>query len=126
MTEPERVEQELSAYALSLPETDKVKGWGLTRYLRVRGKGFAVFGDKNETADSLTLIVKLPITAPMLGDLWFVRESRGWFKQHDWVVAHFGPGEDVRAEVETLRGWIRQSYVAIAPKRLGRLVAGEA
>lgn len=121
-TAQERAEAELTAYALSFPETDATKGWGSTRYLRVRKRGFCVFGDKDESRDALTMIVKLPVSAPMVGDLPFVRESRGWFKQHNWVIAHFGRDDDVRAEMETLRHWLRQSYVAMAPKKLGRLV----
>jgi hypothetical protein len=29
----------------------------------------------------------------------------------------------VLAELATLKGWLKQSYVAIAPKKLGRMVA---
>ncbi|MBY0423065.1 MAG: MmcQ/YjbR family DNA-binding protein [Parvularculaceae bacterium] len=122
----QKVEAALIAYALSLPETDLVRGLGVTRYLHVRGKGFAIFGEKNEPADALTLIVKLPASAPLAADLPFVREARGWWKQHDWVTAHFGPDDDARAEIETLRYWIRQSYAAVAPKRLGRMVEAAA
>ncbi len=83
---------------------------------------FAIFGDKDEPPDALTLIVKLPISVEMVQDLYFVRESRGWYRRHDWVIAHFGPADDILAEIETLKGWLIQSYVAVAPKRLGRLV----
>jgi hypothetical protein len=118
----QQAEADLTAYAMSLPETDIAPGWGTTRYLRVRGKGFCVFGEKDEPADALTMIVKLPVAAEMVGDLYFVREAKGWFKQHNWVIAHFGPEDDVRAEMGTLRGWILQSYMAMAPKKLARQV----
>lgn len=123
LTGHQRAERELTAYALSLPETDLVRGWGTTRYLRVAGKGFCVFGDRHEPADALTVIVKLPTSAEMAPGLAFVRESKGWFKQHNWVVAHFGPADDVAAELETLKGWILQSYLAMAPKRLAKQLA---
>lgn len=55
-------------------------------------------------------------------DLPFVRPARGWFKQYNWVTAHFGPEDDVLAEMPTLRGWLKQSYVAVAPKKLGRML----
>ena len=58
----------------------------------------------------------------MVSGLYYVRESRGWYKQHDWVISHFGPDDDVLAELETLKAWLRQSYVAIAPKRLSKLL----
>jgi hypothetical protein len=84
---------------------------------------FAVFGDKGEPLDALTIIVKLPISAGMIEHLYFVRESRGWYKQHNWVIAHFGPDDDILAEMETLRGWLKQSCLAVAPKKLARLIA---
>ena len=122
-TSHQRAEAELTGYGLSLPETDVVPGWSVTRYMRVRGKGFAIFGDKGEPLDELTIIVKLPISVEMVGDLYFVRESRGWYKQHDWVIAHFNPEDDTLAELDTLKAWMKQSYVAIAPKRLGRMIS---
>ena len=121
-TQHQRAEAELTRYALSLPETDVAPGWGVTRYLRVCGKGFAVFGDKDEPLDALTIVVKLPISAEMAQALPFVRESKGWYKQHDWVIAHFGPEDDILAEMDTLKAWLKQSYIAMAPKRLGKAV----
>jgi hypothetical protein len=119
-TPHQQAEAELAAYGLTLPETDAAQGWSVTRTLRVKGRMFAIFGDKGEPADALTLIVKLPISVEMVQHLYYVRESRGWYKQHDWVIAHFGPNDDILAESDTLKGWLRQSYVAMAPKRLGR------
>jgi len=124
VTPHQHVEAELTAFGLALPETDVVPGWGPTRYMRVKTKGFAVFGDKGEADDALTMIVKLPIAAEMVQQLYFVREGSGWFKQHNWVIAHFDPDDDILAELGTLKAWLKQSYVAMAPKRLGRLVAG--
>lgn len=119
----QRAEAELTAYGLSLPETDMAPGWGVTRYMRVAGKGFAVFGDRDEPLDELTITVKLPISAEMVADLYFVRARPGWYKQHNWVIAHFNPEDDILAELNTLKAWIKQSYVAMAPKRLGRRVS---
>jgi hypothetical protein len=123
MTPHQRAEAELTRYGLTFPETDSVPGWTVTRCMRVRKKMFAVFGEKGEPLDALTIIVKLPISAGMVQDLPFVRESSGWYKQHDWVIAHFGPDDDILAEMDTLRAWLKQSYVAMAPKKLGRLVS---
>ena len=120
----QRAEASLIAYGLSLPETQVAQGWSVTRTLRVRDRMFAIFGDKGEPLDQLTFIVKLPISFEMVQDLYFVRESRGWYRQHNWVIAHFGPGDDILAELETLEGWLRQSYVAVAPKVLARQLAG--
>lgn len=122
-TPHQRAEAELTVYGLTFPETHAGPGWQTTRALYVRKKMFAVFGAVGEPLDALTLLMKLPISAEMAEGLPFVRPARGWFKQHNWVTAHFGAEDDVLAEMETLRGWLRQSYVAVAPKKLGRMVA---
>jgi hypothetical protein len=121
-TPHQRAEAELCAYGLTLPETEVAAGWSVTRTLRVKGRMFAIFGDRNEPLDALTIVVKLPISVEMVRHLYFVRESRGWYRQHDWVISHFGPDDDILAEMDTLKGWLRQSYVAMAPRRLGRRV----
>lgn len=121
-TPHEQAEAELTAYGLTLPETDAAPGWTVTRCLRVRGKMFAVFGDKGEPLDALTFIVKLPISYEMIQDLPFVRGGSPWYRQNKWAIAHFGPEDDILAELDTLKGWLRQSYVAMAPRALGRLL----
>lgn len=65
-------------------------------------------------------------SAEMVQDLYFVRESKGWFKQHDWVIARFAVDDDIAAEIPTLKAWMVQSYCAVAPKTIARLVRGEA
>ena len=52
-----------------------------------------------------------------------MRPARGWYKQHNWATAHFGPDDDILAEMDTLRGRLKQSYVAEPPKKLGRMVS---
>ena len=119
-TPHEQAEAELTAYGLALPEAHAKFGWAFTRNLRVRTRVFAMFGDKAQPPDALTILVKLPISGEMVQGLPFVRESRGWYKQNGWTIAHFGPQDDVLAELATLKGWLRQSYVAQAPKYLAR------
>jgi hypothetical protein len=121
-TPHQRAEAELTAYGLTFPETSAGPGWTITRALYVRKKMFAVFGATGEPLDALTLIMKLPISAEMAEALPFVRPARGWYKQHHWLTAHFGAEDDVLAEMDTLKSWLKQSYVAVAPKKLGRMV----
>lgn len=120
----QRAEAELIAYGLTLPETDVVP-WASagSQYMRVRGKGFAVFGHE-ASADELRIVLKLPISYEMIQDLPFVRPSKGWNHQHRWATVFFEAGKDPLSEMETLKGWLRQSYRAMAPKKLGLLVAG--
>ena len=44
----------------------------------------------------------------------------------DWVIARFGPDDDIAAEMPTLKAWMVQSYCAIAPKKFASLVRGDA
>jgi hypothetical protein len=122
LTLHQRAEAELTKLGLSFPETSAGPAWPPTRGLYMRKKMFAVFGAKAEPLDALTMIMKLPISAEMAEELPFVRPARGWYKQNKWVTAHFGPEDDILAEMETLRGWLKQSYVAVAPKKLGRMI----
>jgi hypothetical protein len=119
-TPHQRAEAELTAYGLAFPETMTGPAWPPTRGLYVRKKMFCVFGEKAQPLDALTILMKLPISAEMAEELPFVRPAKGWFKQHNWVTAHFDAEDDVLAEMATLKGWLKQSYIAVAPKTLGR------
>jgi len=120
-----QAEADLTAFGLTLPETSDAPGWPPTRALYFRKKMFCVFGDRKELPGHLTMIMKLPISAEMIRDLYFVQESKGWFLQHNWVIARFGPDDDIMAELDTLKGWMVQSYCAIAPKTIARQVAAD-
>ena len=126
LTPRQQVERELTAFGLTMPETSAGPGWPPTRALYFRKKMFFVFDDRKEPEGALTMIMKLPVSAEMVQVLYFVRESKGWFKQHDWVIARFGPDDDIIAEMPTLKAWMTQSYCALAPKKFARLVRGEA
>jgi hypothetical protein len=129
-TPHQRAEAELTKAGLALPETDAAPGWKDSRCLRVRGRMFCIFGEPkdmpghkgNRNAQGLTIVVKLPVSAEMVEELYFVREGSRWYKQHNWVIAHFDPEDDILAEMETLRAWLVQSYCAMAPKTLAKLV----
>jgi len=72
------------------------------------------------------MIMKLPGSAALVQDLSFVRESKGAFRQHDWLIARFVSEKDILAEMPTLKACMTQSSCAVAPKRFARLVWGEA
>jgi hypothetical protein len=124
-TPHQQAEAELTEFGLTLPETEVGPAWPPTRCLKVRGRMFFVFGDRKEPEGALTMIMKLPISGEMVQDLYFVRESKGWYKQHDWVIARFEAEDDILAEMDTLKSWLIQSYCAMAPKKLVKLVRGE-
>ena len=120
----QKAEAELTTFGLALPEATVGPGWATTRVLKVKGKMFFIFGDRKEQPGELTLTMKLPISVGMVQDLYFVQESRGWYRQHDWVIASFSEADDIMVEIPTLRAWMTQSYCAMAPKRLARSVRG--
>lgn len=122
-TPHQRAEAELIKFGLTFPETTTAPAWPPTRALYVKKKMFCVFGEKAQPLDALTILMKLPISAEMAEGLPFVRPAKGWFKQHNWVTAYFDADDDVFAEMNTLKGWMRQSYTAVAPKKLGRLIS---
>ena len=126
LTPHQKAERELTRFGLAMPETSAGRGWPPTRTLYFRKKMFVVFGDRREPEGALTMIMKLPVSAEMVQDLYFVRESKGWFRQHDWVIARFEAEDDILAEMPTLKAWMIQSYCAVAPKKFGRLARGEA
>jgi len=126
LTPHQKAERELTRFGLAMPEKSAGRGWPPTRALYFRKKMFFVFGDRREPEGALTMIMKLPVSAEMVQDLYFVRESKGWFRQHDWVIARFEAEDDILAEMPTLKAWMIQSYCAVAPKKFGRLARGEA
>jgi hypothetical protein len=97
-----QAEAALTAYGVTLPDVTAGLGWAPTRALYVGKKMFCVFGSRGEQPGHFTMIVKLPVSAEMVQDLWYVQEAKGWFKQHNWVTAHFAPDDDVLAELDTL------------------------
>jgi predicted DNA-binding protein (MmcQ/YjbR family) len=124
-TPHEKAEKDLTAFALTLPESDAGLAWPPTRAVRVKGKMFCVFGNRGEPVDELTIILKLPVAAEMVQELYFVQESKGWFKQHNWVIAHFNAEDDILGEMDTIKAWVIQSYCAMAPRKLSKLVMAE-
>ena len=41
------------------------------------------------------------------------------------MIARFHVDDDILAEMDTLKAWLIQSYCAMAPKKLAKLVMGE-
>ena len=112
-------EEELRARGLSFPESHEAFPWG-PRALKVRGKAFAflALGD-----DTLSVSVKLPVSSTEALGLPFVEPTGYGLGKSGWVTATFGPGDDVPMPI--LRGWLEESYRAIAPRKLAaQLVQG--
>ena len=112
-------EERLLHYALSLPETELAQPWGHD-LAKVRGKTFVFFGGEAGEAGQLSLTVKLPISGEMALALPECEPARYGLGKSGWVV--FRTAADAPVDTATLEGWIRQSYRAVAPKKLAALV----
>jgi len=63
------------------------------------------------------LSVKLPESSEEALDLPFTKPTGYGLGKAGWVTATFGPTD--KPPVEILKAWIRESYRAVAPKKLG-------
>lgn len=103
----------LRKYALAFPETREDLPWGESA-IKVKGKTFVFM---RCDADGLGLSVKLPQSAPFALDRKFTEPTGYGLGASGWVTASFGPKD--KPPVDLLKGWIEESYRAVAPKKLG-------
>jgi predicted DNA-binding protein (MmcQ/YjbR family) len=110
----ESIELELRDYAITFPETTEDHPWG-HRALKVKGKSFLFLGgEKNVT--ELSLSVKLPSSRDIALDLPFAEPTGYGLGKSGWVTARFYKAAGI--PIDLLKGWIEESYRAIAPKKL--------
>ena len=105
-------EAALREHALSYPEAYEEFPWG-ERAMKVNGKVF-VFLSYHE--ENLYVTAKLPVSGPTELLLPFASPTGYGLGKSGWVTARFGPGEEI--PLPLLKGWIDESYRAIAPKKL--------
>jgi len=102
----------LQQFALGFPEAIEEAPWG-HRALKVRGKTFLFLVADSE---GLSLSVKLPESGPQALMAPFSEPTGYGLGKSGWVTARFGSNET--PPLDDLRQWIRESYRAMAPKRL--------
>ena len=115
----EALSAELLAHALSLPETYEDHPWGET-VAKVNKKIFVFFGMPTNLDAELGLGLKLPHSSEGALVLPFTEPMGYGLGKAGWVSFRFPKGEDV--PIELLRDWIDESYRAMAPKRLSKLL----
>lgn len=103
----------LRALGLSFPEAYEEFPWG-HRALKVKKKVFA-FMAHDEGVFSMS--VKLPESNGVALALPFARPTEYGLGKAGWVSASFEPGRAI--PVELLAEWLKESYVAVAPAKLG-------
>jgi predicted DNA-binding protein (MmcQ/YjbR family) len=110
-----RISRELRRYALSFPAATEDFPWG-ERVVKVKGRVFVFLGMDPVPGGPMGLSVKLPESGSDALDLPFAKPTGYGLGKSGWVSATFEADDE--PPVEILKGWIRESYYAIAPKKL--------
>ena len=106
----------LRRHGLALPEAVEEFPGGHSA-LKVRGKTFVFL---NQSEEELSLSVKLPASRDFALIFDWAEPTGYGLGRSGWVSARFGPDDE--PDLELLERWIVESYKAIAPKKLGRMV----
>jgi len=110
-----QVSKALRDFALDFPGATEDFPWG-ERVAKVNGKVFVFLGADPVPGGAMGFSVKLPASAEEALSLPFTQPTAYGLGKSGWVTARFGP-EDA-PPVEILKAWIRESYGAVAPRRL--------
>ncbi len=105
----------LLAHALSYPGAWEDHPWG-ERVAKVGKKVFLFFGHDHRGGETLTLAVKLPRSGVGALDRPECSPTGYGLGKSGWVSAKYERGD--LPPVELVKGWIDESYRAIAPKKL--------
>jgi predicted DNA-binding protein (MmcQ/YjbR family) len=111
----------LLAYALTLPDVVEDFPWG-ERVVKVNKKVFAFLGGPE--GGGLGMSVKLPVTGEKALDLPFTKPTGYGLGKSGWVSASFAPVD--QPDLALLRAWVLESYRAVAPKKLVKLLDARA
>jgi predicted DNA-binding protein (MmcQ/YjbR family) len=110
-------EAELIAFAATMPGAWEDHPWDHT-VMKVGQKVFVFFGGAASPLDELSVTVKLPVSYEMALTLPHMRPAGHGLWKGGWAQLSQSTGEDF--DLGTIRGWILQSYRAVAPKKLSR------
>lgn len=117
MADIPRVHKQLLKHALGFPEAYEDHPWGEV-VAKVNKKIFVFFGSPVE--GSMGIGVKLPVEGEFARSLPNCEPSGYGLGKAGWVNISFAPGDDV--PVDMLKEWIDESYRAVAPKKLIKLL----
>lgn len=117
MSTPAALHEAVAAYALSLPGAWEDFPWG-ERVAKVGKKVFAFLGKPGADGEPVGLSLKLPASAlEVLEERWAEPTGYGLGKA-GWVSVTLQA--DDLPTLDALRAWVRESYVAVAPRKLAK------
>jgi predicted DNA-binding protein (MmcQ/YjbR family) len=120
MPDPIRtVRAKLLEFALGLPEAHEDFPWG-ERVVKVNKKVFVFLG--RDLDPHFGLSVKLPVSGKSALRMPFSEPSGYGLGKSGWVSAKLD--DKSQASFDMLRGWVRESYCAVAPKGLADQITG--
>jgi predicted DNA-binding protein (MmcQ/YjbR family) len=117
-----QAENDLIAFAAGFPQAWEDHPWEHTVF-KVGKKVFVFFGGAAGQPGELSVTVKLPISFEMALTLPYVTPAGHGLGKAGWAHVRQADGDDI--DIDTLKGWIVQSYRAVAPKRLAKLLETE-
>lgn len=112
-----RHEKLLTKLALEYPGAHEEFPWG-EKVIKVKGKIFFFVGINK--AGGLGMTVKLPHSRGDALDCPFAKPTGYNLGKSGWVTASFQPNDSV--PVDMLVHWLDESYRAVAPKKLVKLL----
>ena len=114
-----QVQDTLTKIALSYPQSHEDHPWDHIA-IKVKGKMFLILGGTKEV---LSVTTKLPQSAREALLLPFTEPTGYGMGKHGWVSATFKQGDE--APLSILAEWIDESFRAVAPKGVLKLLDAE-
>ncbi len=109
------LQDKLRLYALTFPESHEDRPWDHIA-IKVRKKAFVFLSGEDLHEGRLGMTVKLPVSHEMVLTLPYMEPAGYGLGRSGWVTMRLGAKDPV--DLEMFKGWIGQSYRAVAPKTL--------
>ena len=114
-----KLEASIRKIAMSYPEVREDFPWGHSAF-KVNDKAFVFMGgDKDEVSFS----VKLPNSRDIAVDLPFTEPTGYGLGKSGWVTVKVR--KETKVTIDLIKAWIDESYRAVAPKKLIKVLSDE-
>jgi predicted DNA-binding protein (MmcQ/YjbR family) len=114
-TDAKAAEKALIAFAATFPGAWEDHPWDHT-VMKVGKKVFVFFGGAASPPGEISLTVKLPVSYEMALTLPYMSPAGHGLWKGGWAALRQHDGDAI--DLETIRGWIVQSYRAVATRKL--------